>query len=84
MARSNQSTETPRPSKGSERLKKRLAEHGEKDQAARELGVSAAALNRWVHGYRKPNASSREKLRRRYRIGWADWDVPASVGEVAA
>ncbi len=77
VAQPNMTEPVAKPSKASEQLRKRLAERGAKDSAARELGVSPAALSRWIHGFRKPNASWRDKLRRRYRIGWADWEVAA-------
>lgn len=52
---------------------------GNQSEFARDLGLSAAAVNRWFKSWRKPGRETAEQLKKRYGVPTESWDQPAST-----
>lgn len=60
--------------RGAKQLAAALEEHGAKAALAREMGVGADIVSRWLSGERRPDTKQRAHLEDSRGIGWRLWD----------
>ena len=73
-----------KPSRGSVRLKRHLAERNATKTLAAEMKVGTDLVSRWAAGGRKPLTADRVSLQLKFSIPLLDWDIELSERQVAA
>lgn len=74
----------PAGNKGALLLREKLAAHGARAALAKDFGVGADLVSRWLSGERLPNPLHRRRLEDEYGISWRLWDDAAEVSGDAA